>query len=447
MTEYGEREYFQDEALLFAEQTGIDKETCKAAMGWAEDWKEITDTVEVDQQNAFSLMTARDVAVEGLGEKIPRDANNEPTFRAQYAATELFLRKHGTEHGPLRTMLEGDGIRPIPNFARLDTVLDTLLAERAAKKFPYFLEAAQLPQEEQNMPKNLPRGGVEHANFLFATCYYMRGGIKSFAAFRGLSKLYDKNPNIFDPEKARYMQPAAIAEELKDVGLSFANTIVSRHWPENARKLHELYGGDPRKIFENTTDYEVLLSRIQNKAGGGFKGFQEKMTSMLTYFLMSDELIEYFDFPLPVDFHVLRVSAANGIITFENKPSDGDIYHPKTLAMLRAMYHDYSVTHGTSQLDVCDAIWSLSSALCGEQPGNRMIEPNKAEGRKGRSTEIYPLPINVNDPEQQRRYERTCALCPIEETCELNFPSKRYYIQGKMIPSRRIKFPSDPKLF
>ena len=104
-------------------------------------------------------------------------------------------------------------------------------------------------------------------------------------------------------------------------------------------------------------------------------------------------------------------------------------------------HHDYSVTHGVSQLDVCDAVWSLSSAICGSQPGNIMLEPNKSEGRQGRSTLIYPLEIDVNDPNQQRMYERSCALCPLEDSCELNFPSKRYYVQGKMIGTPRIRFP------
>lgn len=445
MTEHREAREPHGNIEVFAEIHGIDLPTCRQSALWAREWSYLLETAvgelgsEADIDASF-IKTAREEAARDLGERLPRDHNGVPSFRAEFAATEMLYRGH-PDGDVLRDILEGSGPHPVPHFGRLDVMLDTLLAERANNRFPYYLDAAQLPQDERNMPPELPRGGAEHANFLFATCYYMRGGIKSFAAFRGLSALYSEDPTLFDPNEAKDRDPALIAKALEQVGLGFSKNVIAGQWVRNAERLSELYDGDVRRVFDGTTDYSELLRRIQNKNGRGFAGFQEKMTSMLAYYLMAEKLIPYFDFPLPVDFHVLRVSAANQIITFENLPEDSDIYHEKTLAMLRAMYHDYSVTHGVSQLDVCDAVWSLSSAICGSQPGNIMLEPNKSEGRQGRSTLIYPLEIDVNDPNQQRMYERSCALCPLEDSCELNFPSKRYYVQGKMIGTPRIRFP------
>lgn len=329
-----------------------------------------------------------------------------------------------------------------PHIDKLEAVLETLLDAWDKKAFPYNLEAANLPQHESNMPPELPRGGVEHANFLFSSCYYMRGGIKSTRAFKSLSNLYEADPVLFNPEQAARSTPEYIAEELQKVGLGFSKDIISRQWIKNSQRLVDRYDGDPRKIFDGATDYEELLLRIRNDGrGSGFAGFQEKMTSMLAYYLMEADLVPYFDFPLPVDLHVMRVSAATEIITFENLPDDGNIYHKNTLATLRKLYQDYSIKHGVSQLEVCNAVWALSSAICGTQPGNIMQEPNRRKGREGRNTELIPLKIDVNDFAQAALYERSCARCPIDDDCKYNFPAKNYYVKGKLVGSERVKFP------
>ena len=427
---------------ITAKEFGISSESFLSARHWADEWYELLKQMPIENIDTYAFSTSRDTAME-FTDGLNKDENGLPSFRESYTATELLYISFGDNAELLRTQIDGDSIRPIPHFDQMDKVLDTLLKQRETNGFPYYLESAQLPQAEQNMPTSLPRGGKEHANFLFTTCYYMRGGIKSFAAFRGLSALYEQDPNLFDPSEAHMRDTDEISEALANVGLGFSKNVIAKQWVMNAAKLARDYDGDARNIFENTTDYQELLKRIQNRNGNGFKGFQEKMTSMLAYFLMADELIPYFDFPLPVDFHVLRVSAANEMITFGNTPRNGSIYHQKTLDMLRSMYHDYSVTHGVSQLEVCDAVWSLSSAICGDQPGNIMLEPHREDGRQGRSTVILPLEINTHDREQQKRYERTCGLCVLEDSCELNFPSKRYYVQGLMVPTKRVRFPKD----
>lgn len=429
--------------LALSERHGVALETCRNANQWARDWRELIIDLDTADLSRDFMLAARNAAADGLSTSLQRDGNDRPTFRTEYVATELFYGKMGARSDEFRQTIEGPGLQPVPNFSRLDEVLDVLLKQREAGNFPYNLDAAQLPQDERNMPSSLPRGGAEHANFLFATCYYMRGGIKSYVAFRALSKVYEADPELFNPFDAQGRDPAIIADTLQQHGLGFSKDVISEQWVKNAERMSAQFNGDPRKLFEGTTEYTELLKRIQNKSGRGFSGFQEKMTSMLAYYLMSDELIPYFDFPLPVDFHVLRVSAATGMIDFKNLPEDGNIYHDKTLAMLRNMYHDYSVTHGISQLQVCDAVWSLSSAICGTQPGNIMLEPNRADGRDGRSTLIVPQTIDIDSHEQQTAYNRSCALCPIEEQCGLNFPSKAYYVQGKMVSSPRVRFPQN----
>lgn len=420
---------------------GIPEELCEKSSAWATKWqKAISRRVASGEDMASALFAAKDDALLNCP-SIPRDDNGRPSFRAEYAAQRLLCRIDWNNAAAYHDALYGSDIRIVPHFDRLDEIVDTLLEARADNEFPYTLEAANLPQDERNMPPELPCGGREHANFLWATCYYMRGGIKSTAAFAGLSEVYAQEPELFDPYQAMNDDPERIKELLKTNGLAFSSSTIGPAWVENARRMVELYDGDPRNIFQDTTDYDVLLARMKNNGRGkGFVGFQEKMVSMIMYYLMDAELIPYFDFPLPVDFHVLRVSAANEIITFENVPEDGNIYSEKTLATLRAMYHDYSVTHGISQLDVCNAVWSLSAAVCGTQPGNIMLEPGDRNNRDGRKTHIVPLQIDINDPAQNRMYERSCGLCPLEKSCMHNMPSKEYYVRGRAILSPRQRF-------
>lgn len=94
----------------------------------------------------------------------------------------------------LRTLgAEGldNGERPVRyievDHDRVDEVIGTILAAYEAGGFPYNQDTVRLPHDPRHMPETLERGGREHALFLWASCYYMRGGIKSVDAFRSLS--------------------------------------------------------------------------------------------------------------------------------------------------------------------------------------------------------------------------------------------------------------------
>ena len=426
------------------ETFGLSLEVSERSYEWAKQWQDIlVENCVEDTDNPVTLLFARDQAL-GNCPDITRDGNGDPSFRSVYAAQQLLYRNMPAHADRYRTTLEGDGLKVTPHFDQLDTIVKTLIETRERNEFPYSLEAAMLPQDERNMPPELVRGGIEHANYLWVLCYYMRGGIESTTAVSSLSKLYAKEPALFDPHNAQHDDPARITELLQENGLAFSSKFVGKAWVENARRMVERFDGDPRKLFEGTTRYDEILGRIKNTGRGrGFLGFREKMTSMIAYYLMEAEIIPYFDFPLPVDLHVLRISASQEIVTFGNTPEDGDILSEKTLGMLRDMYHDFSVTYGVSQLDVCNAVWSFSSAICNVQPGNIMLEPNKEEGRKGRSTHIIPLLIDLDSEKQQKMYNKSCGHCPIEKSCEHNMPGKEYYVKGRAILSPRVRFESD----
>ena len=337
--------------------------------------------------------------------------------------------------------------RGIPLDIKVDkdhayAVLDTLMEAYTSNAPPYNLDRVRLPHDPRHMPETLERDTVEHAVFLFNVCYYMRGGIKSNDAVKRMSKVYDAHPEFFNCFYAKDLDPNAIIEVLSENGLGFQKTVANQ-WVQNAQRMQEKYDGDPRKIFEGVTTYEESQKRIQNDGkGNGFYGFQEKMTSMIIYYLMDEELIEPFNFPIPVDLHVLRVSIANEMITFGDAPHGTNLFTDETLAALRGLYLDYANEKDVSPLRLCNAVWMLSESSCGRNPGNTTLEPLGRGRRTGRSTYLIPDVVDTTDPSQQKAYRDSCSICPVQETCEYNIPGTQYYVSGNLIiRGRRLRFP------
>jgi hypothetical protein len=332
------------------------------------------------------------------------------------------------------------------DWPRVEAVLGNLLQAYRDRVYPY--NWARVPQDPEHLPLSLPRGGIEEAEFFWAANYYMRGGMKSNDAMVMLGVLRDDHPEIFNFEAASELDEAWLASLLRRYRLSYRYGQIAHFWVENARRMTERWNGDPRKIFAGVTEYEECLVRVQNNhRGGGFLGFQEKMVSMVMYYYMYQGLTEFFVFPLPVDLHVLRVTISHQMITFRDLPSDGNMYSDATLRVMREMYVEYSRQHDISPLEVCNAVWLLSMALCGTTPGNVTLEPDGRGKRRGRSTRLVPLEINPDDERQRWAYKKSCGSCPSSAWCVSYVPSKYYYVGGVLIVrGERIALP-EPSQF
>lgn len=310
---------------------------------------------------------------------------------------------------------------------RAQTVSRLLLRRMRANGYPYCLPEAQPPQIDTNLPGTMKRGGVEHANFLFILCYWMRGGIESDTAITSLARLHDDHPYIFRPRAARMIHPAFITGLLRAYNLGFSSDEIGRHWVHNARRLDELYGGSAIALFDGVSDYATACERIRNHRGNGFRGFQEKMVSMLIYFLLDSGLITGFPHPIPVDFHVLRTLVSTEILVWPNAPQ-GNHYHPKLLQVARRLLQDYCETEQVDPRDLCNALWLFSRTFCRHHPGNK----SAVGERHGRKTPVGPTDIAWTIA-QRRSYDRYCGHCPIESFCRWQIPSAPYYIQGRLI--------------
>ena len=350
---------------------------------------------------------------------------------------------------PERLSQRPDSERIIVHPKRVDEVLDTLMEAYENERYPYYLDRVRVPQDERHMPPSLERGTKEHAMFFWNVCYYMRGGTKSTFAVQQMAEVYEDRPDLFDCYEILATPQEDIEQTLKDHKLGFQKT-VAKQWKENAWRMLENFDGDPRNIFADLSEYEKpydeLVSRVKNDTkGGGFMGFREKMTSMIAYYLMDEELVQPFNFPIPVDLHVMRVSIETEMVTFPDLEFPANVHSEALLETLRGVYFDYAERRGVNPLRLCNAVWLLSEALCGQAPGNQVSEPNGRDNREGRLTTLIPEEVNPNDPAQQRRYERTCARCPVEKQCNLNVHGgAMYYAAGRVaVRGTRLRFPEN----
>jgi hypothetical protein len=329
-------------------------------------------------------------------------------------------------------------MRIIENKRRKDAVIGRIIQTLQRGEFPFNLEKAQPPQR----PENLPPGGFasdrDKACFFFFLCFWMAGGIISDHAVRALSKLYGKAPWLFDPYQAQHADPSELEALLVSVGLTFKSQFVKDWWPENSRRLIATADGDPRRLYDGVATFEDACARIRNRKiktktmspGGapGFFGFQEKMVSMLTYYLMDAGFISAFNFPPPIDFHFLRILVSHEILRVEPRDTK-NLYTPELLAKARTVLLDYSREHNIDPLLLSNAVWGFGRAMCDEHAGNGT---SKSKDLRGRNTELTPIPVTWSN-RQIRAYLRACAVCPVEPTCRWNIPAADYYVRGQIV--------------
>lgn len=337
------------------------------------------------------------------------------------------------------------------DWERAEIICGQLLAARARGQYPY--SRAPLPQTQ--IPEVITRDDLVHSRFLFGTCHYMRGTIKSYYAFKILIQLFLKEPRLFDPFEASQMELSVIRKHLHEM-IPYQSNQIGFSWLENAKRLAEHWDGDPRNIFLGVEKSDEMYGRITNKKvkgkrpdgdnspQWGFLGFQKKMASMLAYFLMDARLIHDIIVSPPVDFHLTRVMIATGILKVDLEAETKYRYeHLSPLGI--EVLEQYCHSHQVRMVELADAMWILSGVLCARAPGN------ESEGRskgKDRNTKPTPAIIDWHSGETINRYARSCGTCPVESHCSINVLSGVYYEDGAfcMLPRERpfLLFPSLP---
>lgn len=280
-----------------------------------------------------------------------------------------------------------------------------------------------LPQEYR--PECMDRGGDkyashEHAMYLWNACAYMQGGTQSDFAFKSLTNIYESHPNLFNCDELAQAPTDEIIDILKKHGLG-QQARVANAWTENARRLSANYDGDPRNIFQGVSSYQDCLDRICNdKKGGGFLGFQGKMTSMILYFYADESLIDSVNFPPPIDFHVLRVAFATEILKTDQREFHKN---PETESILRQELLKYVNETGVNPIELTNAMWQLSSNFCNQNPGNKTYKDGGGKRTVENNQEFATK-------SQSEAFFRSCGKCAINTYCKYCIPSGPYYTRG-----------------
>lgn len=307
----------------------------------------------------------------------------------------------------------------------IDIIIDSYLNDLP----PY--NNAIMPQTFK--PDSLSAGGNyyqqhEHAMYFWNICSYMSGRIKSDVAFKRMTNIFNQNSNFFDSNFLSDADPEFIANILKENGLGRQNQVAN-NLIENAKRLVDNYGGDPRNIFNGAVNYEECVRRIKNNNGQGFLGFREKMTSMIIYYYIDQGLISGINFPVPVDFHVQRIAFATRMID-----SDGASFYgsAKINDQLRELFSDYINDRGIDPLDLTNSVWLLSSNLCNKSIGN--LSAMTDSGARAKYNEL-----DKDSLYHSETWNRSCGKCAIESFCQYYIPSADYYSNGIIAPRKKTE--------
>ncbi len=334
------------------------------------------------------------------------------------------------------------------DYGRAKQVFDTPLEWRKKGTPPYNKPAVQDPH---NLPERLVWGSSEHAIFLFCVCYYMKGWINSETAIQRLGHLFESHPEFFEPDyfknlvgREKKVVRAKLKSALKKHGLGFNVIETSLFWVNNLRKLARHWDGTSVTLFANVKDYDglckLIIRKTQKGNGGpaGFFGFQEKMVSMLIYFLSHAGMVKPMIYPVPVDFHILRVLVENEILTMENVKSGSVFGLGKLQRAAREVTLRYVIETGTEALDLADALWYLSRGFCRFNPGN-----HSTRGRyRGRATP-FALKKFEWTKARERSFHLTCGRCLLQTTCRWNVPAASYYLAGDIVVRSERHKPPD----
>lgn len=323
----------------------------------------------------------------------------------------------------------------------------------AYEKKQYPFDKATLPQRIENIPKGVSWGSKEHAIVLFNFCQYMRGRIDSESAIKGMKRVYEKNPDMYDITVANLADEDRMSGILKELlmnnGLGFNADQISRHWILNKKKIAFHWGADPRLIFKGVQSYEEAVRRLKNSGKFnlnnpfGFYGFREKMVSMLVYFYVEAEIIKPFRFPPPVDFHVLRILFSNQILKVDEYKPGMRFWQDGMTDEARKILSRWIKEENKDSVTLSNALWLLSRDLCDKAPGNISTV---SDVKDGRNTEVFSKEIKFTK-NRFNTYSNVCGRCPLNQNCKVSVPSAPYYIQGKIeLRGERPLFSSQTKL-
>jgi len=314
---------------------------------------------------------------------------------------------------------------------RARNVFEPMLDLYHKGQYPYDRPDVDLPQNL--VPKKIASNELFFALFLFYACLYMRGTVVSSDAFKQLIRLWKNERWLFDPKQVVRSNPW-------EIGLILFNYIpwrfdqIGQFWFNNSKVLLEDWDGDPRNIFADTVDEQVLYDRIIGRNGHrGFMGFKMKMSSMLSYFLSATGLIPHNDLSAPVDFHHLRIYlSAMMIVLLGTMKIRFEAVEHLGIELAKWLQKEFALT----AVEYGDVIWLWSLKLCRKAPYTKSrvtyMDVKMANGRVVKNKKVrVPHEVDWAKPAYRRMHDRACGGCAIASSCKYGIPAGTYYDIGQ----------------
>lgn len=337
---------------------------------------------------------------------------------------------------------------PEINYKRAKVVFTAMLERYRNRQYPFQNLEDDLPQTM--VLDEVKQDKLRLALHLFFACKYMRGTVVSSHAFRVLNQLQQEHAWLFKPELVAFASETEV-QAILGSKIPWQQEQVSKLWRNNARVLNDEWHGDPRRIFRGVHTKEDLYRRVMGRKykeykiisgkrvripnpHQGFGGFQEKMTSMLAYFLEATSLIKPTSLSAPVDFHHLRVYLATRMIEIDGTRVRYEQVKMLGIKLAERLQYDFNLT----QVEYADIIWLWSLRSCRHSPHNASEARTDAAGKK-----ILSAATVTWTQGQIRSHEKTCGRCRIADYCDFGIPPGDYYTQGIF---SRIPRTSPPQL-
>lgn len=220
---------------------------------------------------------------------------------------------------------------------------------------PFFIQVQKNLIENQ-IPKSIVRGSLEHARFLFFIASNDHG-LKSNSMYDKVKALYQVHPEYFDAKYISKQSAAFVKEQIADkISTRYPNAF-SKNWVENARKIVREFDGEPLNIFKSTTDALELLQIVKS-----FSGYGPKIGGMVVraaYSLkFNDKLKDMQNVPVPVDVHDSQILFQSGILYTANPKN---IQHPRYIKTAQQEILDACNRQHLDWTIVDKALWLIGS--------------------------------------------------------------------------------------
>ena len=176
--------------------------------------------------------------------------------------------------------------------------------------------------------------------------------MKSQILYKGANKLYLENNQFFTPNYIVSLPEHLLATALHTyMHPRYINEAVRRYSHNTAVLIHN-YGGDPRKIFENTLYCQAIIKRLRD-----FRGFGPKIGTFFVRTMINTFAYSYADIDTilpPVDVHDVRITYLLGYI-------ETDQMTQKNINIVKNLWSKACIDTHNSWLIFDKVLWLMGS--------------------------------------------------------------------------------------